>query len=206
MRPLPRLHAITDARILGDPDLGRKAAAIAAVGSVAALHLRDRNGVTRDLAEFGRRFVALTRPPEAAVIVNARPDLARALGAQGVQLGRDDLPVAAARRVLGRGWIGRSVHSLEEAKVAIDEGADYLLLGSIFATPSHAGHAPLGVEELRRCTALGPPVIAIGGITPENVTECHRAGAWGVAAIRALWDAADPLAAARTLAAPWEEA
>jgi thiamine-phosphate diphosphorylase len=205
VRPLPRLHAITDARILADPDLGQKAAAIAAVGPVVALHLRDRNGSTSALAEFGRRFVALTRPPEASVIVNGRPDLARALGAQGVQLNSNDLPVAAARQVLGRGWIGRSVHSLDEARQAVADGADYLLLGSIFPTPSHLDHAPLGVKVLESCVALGRPVIAIGGVTAENAGDCRRAGAWGVAAIRALWDAADPLAAARALTTPWEE-
>jgi thiamine-phosphate pyrophosphorylase len=206
VRPLPRLHAITDARVLADPDLGQKAASIAALGSGVALHLRDRSGSTRDLAEFGRRFVALSRPPEAAVIVNGRPDLARALGAQGVQLGVHDLPVSAARQVLGRGWIGRSVHSTEEARGAVDEGADFLLLGAIFATPSHPDRAPLGVQALEACAALGRPVVAIGGITAGNVAACREAGAWGVAAIRALWDAPDPLAAARILAAPWEEA
>lgn len=206
MRPLPRLHAITDARVLADAALGQKTAAIAAVGPVVAIHLRDRGGSTQALAEFGRRFVALTRPPEAAVIVSARADLARALGAHGVQLNADDLPIAAARQVLGRGWIGRSVHSIDDAQQAIDAGADYLLLGSIFPTPSHAGRAPLGVKVLEACAALGRPVIAIGGITAENAPECHRAGAWGVAAIRALWDAPDPLVAARTLTAPWDEA
>jgi len=205
VRPLPRLHAVTDARVLADPDLGQKAASIAAVGPVVALHLRDRSASSAALAEFGRRFVALTRPPEASVIVNARPDLARALGAQGVQLGADDLPVSAARQVLGRGWIGRSVHSLEEAHQAISDGADYLLLGSIFPTPSHPDRAPLGVKVLEQCVALGSPVIAIGGITAGNAGDCHRAGAWGVAAIRALWDAADPLVAARALTLPWEE-
>lgn len=206
MRPLPRLHAITDGRVLADLDLGRKAAAIAALGPGAALHLRHRGGTMRELAEFGRRFVALSHPPQAAVIVSARPDLARALGAQGVQLNAEDLPIAAARQVLGKGWIGRSVHSTEEARQGIDEGADFLLLGSIFPTPSHPGRSPLGVKVIEECAALGRPVVVIGGITAENVAECQRAGAWGVAAIRALWDAADPLAAARALAAPWEEA
>jgi thiamine-phosphate pyrophosphorylase len=205
VRPLPRLQAVTDARVLADPDLGQKAASIAAVGPVVALHLRDRSASSATLAEFGRRFVALTRPPEASVIVNGRPDLARALGAQGVQLGADDLPVSAARQVLGRGWIGRSVHSLEEARQAVSDGADYLLLGAIFPTPSHPDRAPLGVKVLEQCVALGSPVIAIGGITAGKAGDCHRAGAWGVAAIRALWDAADPLVAARALTAPWEE-
>jgi thiamine-phosphate pyrophosphorylase len=205
MRPIPRLHAITEARLLADPDLGRKGAAIAALGPGSAIHLRDRNAAMPALAEVGRRLAALTRPAESALVVNGRPDLARALGAQGVQLGEEDLPVAAARTVLGPGWIGRSVHSAEGARQAFEAGADFVILGSIFPTPSHPDRAPLGLGVLEEAARLGRPVIAIGGVTAERAAECRRAGAWGVAAIRALWDAADPYAAARQLLEPWGE-
>lgn len=205
MRPLPRLHAVTDARVLADPDLGRKAAALAALGPATALHLRDRSATTAHLAEVGRRFVALAHPPEATVIVSGRADLARALGAHGVQLGADDLAVEDARRVLGKGWIGRSVHTLEEARAAVDEGADYLLAGNIYPTPTHPGRAAAGLGLLGASAALGRPVIAIGGVTAARAQECREAGAWGVAAIRALWDAPDPHAAGRFLLAPWAE-
>lgn len=205
MRPLSRLHAVTDGRVLADPDLGRKAAAIAALGPAMALHLRDRGATMRHLAEIGRRFLALARPPEAAVLVNGRADLARALGAQGVQLAAGDLGVADARQVLGKGWIGRSVHSLDEARAAVEEGADFLLAGSIYATPSHPDRPAAGVGFLSACAALGRPVVAIGGITAARAAECRDAGAWGVAAIRALWDADDPYAAAHALLAPWAE-
>ncbi len=205
MRPLPRLHAVTDHRILADPDLGRKAAAIAALGPVAALVLRDREGTTAHLAEAGRRFVALARPPEAAVIVSARADLALALGADGVQLSVSDLAVADAREVMPRGWVGRSVHSAEEAKAAVDEGADYLVAGHVFATPTHPDRPAAGLELISACAAFGLPVIAIGGVTEANAAQCRDAGAYGAAAIRALWDADDPYAAARGLVAPWTE-
>jgi len=205
MRPIPRLHAITEARLLTDPDLGRKAAAIAALGPGSAIHLRDRSAALPALAEVGRRLAALTRPAESALVVNGRADLARALGAQGVQLGEEDLPVAAARTVLGAGWIGRSVHSVEGTRRAFDEGADYVILGSIYPTPSHPDRAPLGLGALEEAARLGRPVVAIGGVTAERSAECQRAGAWGVAAIRALWDAADPYAAARALLSPWGE-
>ena len=205
MRPLPRLHAVTDHRILADPDLGKKAAAIAALGPAAALTLRDREGTTAHLAEVGRRFVALAHPPEAAVIVSGRADLARALGADGVQLGLGDIAVADARAVLTRGWVGRSVHSAEEARAAVDEGADYLVAGHVFATPTHADRPAAGLALVSACAALGRPVIAIGGVTAENAPQCKEAGAYGVAAIRALWDADDPYAAARALVAPWVE-
>ena len=205
MRPIPRLHAITEPRVLADPDLGRKAAAIAALGPGSAIHLRVRGATMPALAEIGRRLGALTRPAESAFVVNGRADLARALGAQGVQLGEDDLSVAAARTVLGAGWVGRSVHSVDGARRAFDEGADYVILGSIFPTASHPDQAPLGLGAVERTAALGRPVIAIGGVTAERAAECRRAGAWGVAAIRALWDAADPYAAARELLVPWGE-
>lgn len=206
MRPLPRLHAITESRVLADPDLGKKAAAIAAHGSVSAIHLRDRGAALPALAETGRRLLALTRPAESALIVNGRADLARALGAQGVQLGEDDLAVTSARTVFGAGWIGRSVHSIDGAKAAVDDGADYLLLGSIYATASHPDRAPLGVAAIESVARSGRPVIALGGVTAERAGECRNAGAWGVAVIRALWDAPDPYAAARDLLAPWGEA
>jgi thiamine-phosphate diphosphorylase len=205
VRPLPRLHAVTDGRILAGPDLGRQTAAIAALGPAVALHLRDRDATTAHLAEVGRRFIALARPPEAAVLVNGRADLARALGAQGVQLAGGDLSVADARRVLGKGWIGRSVHSLDEARSAVAEGADFLLAGNIYETPSHPGRPAAGVGFIPACAALGRPVVAIGGITVERAVECRDAGAWGVAAIRAVWDAEDPYAAARALLTPWAE-
>lgn len=205
MRPLPRLHAITDARVLGDADLGRKAAAIAALGPATALHLRDRTATTAHLAECGRRFAALVRPPEAALIVNARADLARALGAEGVHLGARDLSAGDARLVLGKGWVGRSVHSRDEGRAAIDEGADYLFVGHIFDTPSHADRPGAGLALLEACSAFGRPTIAIGGITAERATACRSAGAWGVAVIRALWDAEDPYAAGGALLAPWRD-
>jgi len=141
--------------------------------------------------------------PKAAVIINARPDLARAVAAQGVQLGGGDLSVPDARRVLGAGWIGRSVHGVAEAHEAIDEGADYLLLGAIFETASHPGQAGLGLDVLAEVAALGTRVIAIGGMTPARATDVREAGAWGVAAIRALWHAADSYAAAMELLTPW---
>jgi len=205
VRPLPRLHAITDDAILADPDVGIGAAAIAAIGPAAALHVRGRNTSASSLAKSAERFTSLASPAEAAVVINARPDLARAVGAQGVQLGAGDLDPADARKVLGPGWIGCSVHSLVDARAAIDGGADYLLLGSIFETPTHPGATPLGLEQLEAVAALGCPVIAIGGITPDNAGAVQEAGAWGVAAIRALWQVKDRYAAGMAMIKPWSD-
>jgi thiamine-phosphate pyrophosphorylase len=202
-RPLPRLHALTDATVLARADLGIAAAAIAAAGPPVALHARDRTATGAALAAAALRLVALARPPEAAVFVNARPDVAAAVGAQGLQLGAGDLSPRDARAVFPRGWIGRSVHSADEARAALDEGADYLLVGSIWETASHPGRPAAGLALLEATAALGRPVVAVGGITGARARTARDAGAYGVAAIRALWESADPAAAALALLEPW---
>lgn len=199
------MHAITDARVLALPDLGVRAAAIAAAGAAVALHARDRSVTADALAAAAARLAALARPPEAALFVSGRPDIAAALGAQGVQLAAGDLAPGDARRVFSGGWIGRSVHSADEANAALDEGADYLMAGSIYATASHPGRTAAGPQLIEAIAPLGLPVIAIGGVTAERAVELRSAGAWGVAAVSALWDATDPAAAAMALLAPWAE-
>jgi thiamine-phosphate diphosphorylase len=203
MRPLPRVHAFTDAALLSAPELGIRAAAIAAGGPAVALHARAREATGAVLAAGAQRLIALARPPEAAVFVSGRPDIAAALGANGVQLANDDLTPADARRVLQHGWIGRSVHSLEEAEGAVAQGTDFLVVGSIYETASHPGQPALGLRLVRDAAGLGRPVIAIGGITPERAIAVRDAGAYGVAAIRALWQAPDPAAATIAMLAPW---
>lgn len=203
MRPLPRLHAITNDAICRGADFGIQAAAIAAAGSGVGIHARAPESTAAQLTIFARRLVALARPPEAAVIVSGRPDIAQGVGAQGVQLRTGDLAVGDARTVLGDGWVGRSVHSEAEAEAAVAEGADYLLVGTIYDSPSHPGRPPAGLAMVRWTAALGRPVVAIGGMTPVRAREARDAGAWGVAAISALWHAADPYRAALELLNPW---
>jgi len=205
MRPLARLHAITDAAVLEADDFGVRAAAIAAAGPAVALHARDHAAGGAALARATARLLALAHPPEAAVFVNGRPDVAAALHAQGLQLSRSDLAVADARRMFA-GWIGRSVHDTDGAAAAIDEGADFLLVGTVYESASHPGWPAAGLDLVRAAAALGRPVIAIGGIDASRAAEVRAAGAYGVAAIGALWRAADPAAAALALLAPWSEA
>ncbi len=205
MRPLPRLHAITDAAVIAAPDFAVRAGAIAAAGSVVALHARDREASGAALVRVARRLAALAEPPEAAVFVNGRPDVAQATGAQGVQLGASDLRPADARASFPRGWIGRSVHSAREAEAAAAEGADYLVVGNIYQTTSHPGRPAGGLALVRDSVRLGLPVIAIGGVDAQRVAEVRDEGAYGVAAIRALWWATDPAAAAVAMVAPWTE-
>lgn len=209
MRPLPRLHAVTDHAVLALPDFGVRAAALASAGPVVALHARDRNATGATLTATAEHMLTLTRPPEAAVFVNGRPDIARAVAAQGVQLGLTDLGPVDARVVLGdrwAGWVGVSVHSEAEADSAVEAGADYLIVGTIYPTASHPGYQGAGTGLVRKVVKLGKPVIAIGGVTPDRVAELREAGAYGVAAISSAWHAKDPAAAAIALLAPWMEA
>lgn len=205
MRPLPRLHAVTDAGVIAAEDFPVRAAAIAAAGPAVALHARDRAAGGAKLARIAQRLLALARPPEAAMVVNGRPDVAGAVGAHGVQLGSGDLRPAEARASFPRGWIGRSVHSKEEAEQAAREGADYLLVGNVYETSSHPGRPGLGLGLVREAVSLGLPVIAIGGMDPARAAAARDQGAYGVAAIAALWRAPDSAAAALALLAPWSD-
>jgi thiamine-phosphate pyrophosphorylase len=203
MRPLPRVHAYTDASLLADPELGIRAAAIAAAGSAVALHARAPGNTAVSLAAAARRLLALARPAEAAVFVSGRSDIAAAIGAHGVQLARHDLTPPDARRVLVHGWIGCSVHSSDEAATAVREGADFLMVGNVYHTDSHPDRPAAGLDLVRDAVRLGVPVIAIGGITPARAAEVRAAGAYGVAAIRALWRTPDPAAATLAMLEPW---
>ena len=205
MRPLPRLHAVTDAAVFAAEDFPVRAAAIAAAGSAVALHARDRSAGGAALARVALRLTALAGPPEASVFVNARPDVAAAVGAQGVQLGGADLEPRDARASFPHGWVGRSVHSMPEAEEAAAEGADYLLVGTIYETASHPGRPAGGPALVRETVRLGLPVIAIGGIDPGRAALVRDEGAYGVAAVTALWWAPDPASAALALLAPWSE-
>ncbi len=190
---LPRVHAITDERVARREDLDHVARAlVAAGGDGIALHARGRTLSGRehfDLAQRlpGRRFV------------NDRLDVALAAEAEGVQLGTASLGVAAARALQPAWWIGRSVHDLAEARAALAEAADYLVVGPVFATATHPGRDPLGVAAFARIVEVGLPALAIGGVTRARAAELRSAGAYGVAAISALWDARDPGHAVREL-------
>jgi len=128
------------------------------------------------------------------VLLNDRVDLVLATGADGVHLGARGMPIADARRLLGPGrWIGASVHSAEEAVAAAREGADYLIAGTLFPTPSHPGRPGSGTEWLAEVARLGVPVIGIGGITPERAGAVRAAGGRGVAVLRGVWSASRPL-------------
>ena len=163
-----------------------KAGLRAAGRGATVLLLRDPDLSVRRLEEEAAELRDATAVP---LLISSRIDVAMAVGAAGVNLPESDLPAAVARRLLPDGVVGRSVHSLEGARRAEAEGADYVLLGSIFATPSHPGREPLGLEALAAvAAALRIPVLAIGGIDTERARACAEMGAAGFAAIRYFLD------------------
>jgi thiamine-phosphate pyrophosphorylase len=188
--PVPRVHAVTDDGVASQPDLARIAGALA-VSADIALHARAPGWEARRLIALTRTLSEAAAPRGARVLVNDRVDVARLCPVDGVHLPEEGLPIPIARDLLGpEALIGQSVHSRAAARAAADRGADYVILGPIWETTSHPGRAPLGPAAVD--ATLPIPVIAIGGITPERARICREAGAWGVAAISALWRASDP--------------
>jgi thiamine-phosphate pyrophosphorylase len=195
----PRLLLVVD----GADVAGRRAAIEGALaGGVDAVQLRDRRAAGGPLLAAARRLRALTYDRDAALLVNDRIDVALSCDADGVHLPAASWPIAAARALLGaRAWIGRSTHGATEAAAAAAAGADYVVVGPIFATPSKTDFGPpLGTAALAATHATAP-VVAIGGVTVERVPALRSAGAHGVAVIRAILDAEDPTAAAQALRA-----
>jgi thiamine-phosphate diphosphorylase len=199
---LPPLYAIVDPL-----DTGRTPADLAAAllaGGARLLQLRLPEASARDLLEAARAIVPVARRSGATFLVNDRPDVARAAGADGVHLGQDDLPVAAARQVLGpTAIVGLSTHDPEQARAAVAAGADYIGVGPIFTTTTKADALPArGLELLRTVRALVPvPIVAIGGITPETAVTVRAAGADAVAMIAGLVRTPDPAATVRRVIA-----
>jgi thiamine-phosphate pyrophosphorylase len=198
---IPRLQLVTDDAILQQPDFITHAAAIMrALREQVAVQVRARELAASTLFQIVSELQSVARETGALLLVNDRIDVALTAHAPGVQLGARSLPVTVARRLLGSRLIGYSAHSREECVAAERDGADFLLVGSIYRTASHPGAAPAGISLLEQsAAACRKPVLAIGGITAEHVPELRRAGAHGVAVIRAVWSAPDPVHAALEL-------
>ena len=200
------LYVITDRRLSGRTH--EEVAEAAILGGATAIQFREKDAPTREMVEIATRLRAITRRYGVPLIVNDRVDVALAVDADGVHVGTDDMPVAVAKRLVGPGRIvGASASTVEEALAAVEQGADYLGVGSIFATGTKVDAGPpVGIERIAEVKARVPvPVVAIGGIHHGNVAEVIRAGADGVAVISAVVAAEDVAdAARRLLEAIWE--
>lgn len=202
---IPPLHAVTDDRVIASANfVARAGEVLAAGGDRIALHLRAPAATGRAMHDLAARLVEMASAAGALLLVNDRVDVAIAAGAHGVQLGRRSLSVEDARRLVGDRLIGASAHDLDEAWAAIGGGADFLLAGAIYPTATHPGGAAAGVGWIETVAALGRPIIAIGGVTPERVGEVRRAGAAGVAAIRGIWDDPSPGEAVQRYLDAWQ--
>ena len=202
MRPrlnTPCLCLVTDRKRTKSGD----AAAIVAAsldGGVGMVQLREKDMPPFELLRLARRLRLVTRG-RALLVVNDRVDVAMLAGADGVQLGETALDVADVRKLVGPDMlIGRSVHSEVGAVDAECQGADFLVLGTVFETASHPDGRVGGLDLVREVTeAVGIPVLGIGGITPANAASVMEAGASGAAVITAITMSDDPRTAASDL-------
>lgn len=200
---LPRLHVLVTDEVAGRPGFRADAAALRArCGTALALQLRLRRASGRELFGLAAELLQDAGRDGGWVVVNERLDVALAAGAHAVQLGAGALPLPRARDVAaGRLRLGASVHDPAEAAEACRDGADFLVLGTIFATPSHPRVEPSGPAALEACRDLGAPVVAIGGVDVGRVPRLRAAGAYGAAVVRAVWEADVPEEAAADLVA-----
>ena len=198
MAPLSPLYAIVDPLDTAADPVALADAMLA--GGARLLQLRLKDATSRELLRVAEIIRERTHIVGAAFVVNDRPDVARAVDADGVHLGQDDLPVAAARRIVGPALlIGVSTHDLTQLRAAAAEGADYVAVGPVYATQSKTGAlAPRGLDLIRAArAATSLPIVAIGGITAETAPAVRAAGADSVAMIAALVRTPDVAAAVR---------
>ncbi len=179
----------------------REIARGAIAGGADAVQLRDKPIADDELLALAAELRGLTDETGRIFIVNDRPDIAAIVGADGVHLGQHDLPIAETRRLLRPGGIvGRSTHSLDQAKAAVVEGADYISVGPIFETATKDAGPTVGLKLLREVAKhVSLPVIAIGGITAENAKSVVEAGASTLAVCAAICSAEKPQAAAEAI-------
>ena len=157
-------------------------------GGVTLVQYRAKTASSAEMYNEALQLKALCDSFNVPLIINDRLDIAMAVGAAGVHLGQDDLPCAAARKILGEDYIiGVSAHNPAEAKAALQSGADYLGCGAVFGTATKADVKKLGTDGLAAiCKAKGLPVVGIGGVTADNYREVRAAGADGAAIVSGI--------------------
>lgn len=199
------LYLLTDRKILKGRDLIR-AVEEAIRGGVTLLQLREKEASTREYYELALKMKELTHSFKLPLIINDRLDIALAADADGLHIGQEDLPLTAARKLLGPGKIlGLSVSNVQEAMYGEQNGADYLGAGAVYHTGSKdMAEPPIGPEELKRIKdAVSIPVVAIGGIGLSNIHEVKETGVDGVAVISAILGSQEIEGTARELINAW---
>ncbi len=188
-----RLYGVTARRLVPGGELGARLETLCSLG-LKGVQVREKDLDETELARFAGNLSPLFKRHGTAWLVNSSVAVAELLGADGVQLAASQ-PVAQARAKMGEGaLIGKSVHSVDEARNASAEGADFIVFGPVFSTPEKDRFgSPQGLDKLREaCGKAARPVFAIGGITPSRARDCREAGAYGVAVMSALMFSPDP--------------
>ena len=196
-----RLYAVTDRAWAADTDAFFAQIQAAIDGGAAFVQLREKHLGQDDFLAEARRFVALCREKGAVSIINDNVEIAAEVGADGVHVGQEDLACGRARAILGPDKIiGVSAHNVEEALAAQAAGADYLGVGAAFVSHTKGDAKPIAAETMAAITAaVDIPVVAIGGITRENLPTLAGRGLDGVAVVSALFAQKDVKAAAAEL-------
>jgi thiamine-phosphate pyrophosphorylase len=202
--PVPPLHIVTDDEVVGRTDFVDRARLILEVGGPnLVFHLRAARASGRRMHDLSC-VIGSAIADGAVLLVNDRIDVALA-AADGAQVGARGVRVRDARRMLGPDrLLGVSVHTAAEAIDVAAEGADFVVAGTIWPTPSHPGREGAGPELIREIASSHIAVVAIGGVTPERAAEAREAGASGIAVIRGVWDAVDPAEAVREYLENWK--
>jgi thiamine-phosphate pyrophosphorylase len=200
-----RRARLRDARLYFVADRGGMERALegALAGGVDLFQLRDKDATDDELLAAAATARSLCEAAGALFLLNDRPDLAVASGADGVHVGQDDMPVDRARKLVGDdALVGLSTHSMQQAQAGCRTGADYIAVGPVHATPTKEGRPAIGVEPIKYAAShVSVPWFAIGGLDPGNVGAVVKAGARRIVVVRALAQADDPEAAARALRA-----
>ena len=192
------LYGIIDLGYVEESNVIRVAEAMIE-GGVDMIQLRGKKQSIDELVALAEELHELTSQSSTPLIVNDYAEIARSAPVEGVQVGQDDDSIEVARRKAGRAVVvGKSTHSLDQARTAQREGADYIGFGPIFATPTKPDYDPIGLEDIRQAHLdVNVPIFCIGGITSDNLKEVIAAGAHRVAIVSGLLKAPDIAAYAR---------
>ena len=189
-----KLYGILDLGYVS-PDAAAETAELLVTSGVDILQLRAKGSSPAEVETLGKRIAPVAREAGVPFIINDHPQVAATVGADGVHVGQDDLPVGEARAIVGADKIvGKSTHSLEQAIAGQAEGADYIGFGPLFATPTKPGRPAIGTEDIeaahQRVTEI--PIFCIGGVKLENLRTLSEAGAKRVVIVSGILQAEDP--------------
>lgn len=189
-----RLYCILDLGYVVEADAVHTTSALLA-GGADVIQLRAKGHDLETIRRIGRSLLPLCREAGMPFILNDHPELAAELDADGVHIGQDDGALAAAREIVGEGKIiGRSTHSLDQAKAALAEGFDYIGFGPLYPTPTKLGRPGIGLDDIaamERAVGAQIPAFCIGGLVPETLPQALAAGARRIVVVSAILQAED---------------